>query len=361
VLLIVLVALFLPWLRMNALVSVGERLASRAEAEAWIRADPTGADRGPDGGPVERAGILARRYTSVDLAMPEALPDFVRRSAEKLAETGTERQTSYWRGFELHFRYALVENRDPDGAIYSLVVLDRQSSAANLLAINTLYLISAGCIVLALAVLVFYLITHRLILQPVRRLKTVAERVREGDISTRAAIETGDEFEELSETFNAMLGELQKAQERMRTTNAALDLKVSELSERNSALFEAAKVKGQFLANVSHELRTPMNSVIGFGELLLEIAYAEQQAGDDSTRLEKRIRYLDNIVSAARQLLEMINGLLEMAKIEAGKAELNVDQVGLAEACEGLVGLIYPLARRRGIEVKLEVSPDTPT
>jgi len=119
-------------------------------------------------------------------------------------------------------------------------------------------------------------------------------------------------------------------------------------------------MKGEFLANVSHELRTPMNSVIGFGELLLEIAHAEAQAGDDSTRLVKRTRYLENIVSAARQLLEMITGLLEMAKIEAGKVELNIEKVSLHEACEGLIGLIYPLAQRRGIELKLEVAKDTP-
>jgi two-component system, NarL family, sensor histidine kinase BarA len=103
-----------------------------------------------------------------------------------------------------------------------------------------------------------------------------------------------------------------------------------------------------------------MNSVIGFGELLLEIAHAEQAAGDDSTRLQKRVRYLQNIVGAGHSLLEMINTLLEMAKIEAGKVELAPEKVSLHEACEGLIGLIHPLAERKKIKLKLEVADDLP-
>ena len=360
VVLIVAVALFLPWLRMNALVNEGQLEVSRSLMDTWVdTADDQG---GLTPGSAEFGGIEVRVWSPDDAAQSRGHERFAARALAALQRSPARRDyhEAHWRGLTLMYHYARPLRADDDSVESLLVAMDRPSSAARMLAVNTLYLIVAGCIVLALAVLVFYLIIHRLILDPVRKLKDTAERVRQGDLSIRSQIETGDEFQQLAETFNGMLAELQRAQEQLHANNTALDMKVSELSERNTLLFESARVKGQFLANVSHELRTPMNSVIGFGELLLEIAHAEAAAGDDSTRLTKRTRYLENIVSAARQLLEMITGLLEMAKIEAGKVELNIEKVSLHEACEGLIGLIYPLAQRCGIELKLEVSRDTP-
>lgn len=120
------------------------------------------------------------------------------------------------------------------------------------------------------------------------------------------------------------------------------------------------KARAAFLANVSHELRTPLNSIIGFGELLHEIAQAEADAGDDSTRLAKRKRYIENILRSGRTLLEMITSLLEMARLEAGKIELRPERLNLADACEGLIGLMYPVAERKGIRLRLEAEPDLP-
>jgi signal transduction histidine kinase len=76
--------------------------------------------------------------------------------------------------------------------------------------------------------------------------------------------------------------------------------------------------------------------------------------------LHKRIRYLENILNAARNLLEMINSLLEMAKIEAGKVDLRIEKVAVKPACEALAGLIYPLADKKGITIKIEMSDDLP-
>ena len=72
------------------------------------------------------------------------------------------------------------------------------------------------------------------------------------------------------------------------------------------------------------------------------------------------MRYLDNILTAGRNLLAMINTLLEMAKIEAGRVELTLERVSLHDTCRGLLGLIFPLAQQRGIELKLEVPEDIP-
>lgn len=367
VVLIVALALSLPWLRMNALVASGELELSRRLASTWEAleraAEEGGAGQRADGDPVEHAGIVARRV-GLEQARELARADrFVARALARF-EADPERgdlQAGHLEGAGIAYRYAKVV-RDAAGEPVQLVLMDRRSSrAARLLLINTAYLLVSGSVVLALALGVFYLMTHRLVLAPVRELKRTAERVRAGDLTTRARIATGDEFEDLAETFNAMLGELVRNAEQLRAINVAMDLKLSELAESNTALYEAARLKGEFLANVSHELRTPMNSIIGFAELLLETARSEQQAGDDSTRLAKRVHYLENIVSAARQLLEMITSLLEMARIEAGRVEVRVGTMSLRETCEALAGLIHPLAQRRGLEVQLELAEDLPT
>jgi signal transduction histidine kinase len=269
------------------------------------------------------------------------------------------------------YRFAkAMRDADRGGALSGVVLLNRTSPhAGEQLLVNTLYLFAAGFIALGLALLVFYLITNKLILSPVRDLKETAELVREGNISTRSDIRTGDEFEELSETFNQMLEAITTSQEQLRAINAQLDLKVNELSERNVALYEANRVKGEFLASVSHELRTPLNSIIGFAELLHEnVAKEEEHAAivpatitpEDLARLAKRKRYLENILGAGRSLLEMIEGLLEMAKVEAGKLDLRLEPMNVRDACEALVALIRPLADRGGVELNAEITPDVP-
>ncbi len=365
VVLIVLAAMTAPFIRMQALVGEGQMELSRQLVQAWERLDEAPAEDGR--GPSARAGIAAERLTVEDARKRSAGDAFISAALKSLGSDARspDFQKPYWVGAAREYRYAKAIREDsPDGkpTLSGLVLLTRRSgSAAWQLAINTVYLLSAATLVLALAVLVFYLITHKLILSPVRSLRITAERVREGEFDARSDVSTGDEFEELSVTFNAMLSEIQRNQDQLHSINSALDVKLTELSEANTALYEAAKLKGEFLANVSHELRTPMNSIIGFAELLLEISQAEAAAGDDSTRLTKRVRYLENIVAAARSLLEMITSLLEMAKIEAGRVDLRLAPVTLADACQGLLGLIYPLAERKGIELKLDVAPDLPT
>ncbi|MCC6971675.1 MAG: HAMP domain-containing histidine kinase [Phycisphaerales bacterium] len=352
-----------PWLRMNNLVDDGQLELSRRMAQIWDRLDrdSTGGLAGYSETPSERAGISARRI-SVDQARARAGEDeFVARAIETFeGDAGAEElHGPRWEGLTREYRYAQAV-RGKDG-LEGIVLLQRRSiPATELLLINGAYLISAGSVVLGVAMLAFYLITHRLILSPVRSLKDTAERVREGNLLIRSDIQTGDEFEELADTFNVMLSDLQAGQEQLRGINAALDLKINELREANVALYDAARVKGEFLANISHELRTPLNSIIGFAELLGEIAKADVGDAEPTPVQAKRLRYVDRILTAGRGLLDLINQLLEMAKIEAGKVEVHAQKVSLRDACEGLIGLIWPQAERKSIQVKLEASDDVP-
>ncbi len=369
VILIVSAALTVCWLRMDDLVDQWQLDLSRQDVERWARMDAAqGApvvfrNPGPEGW-IEYAGIRAKRLRAEEAGAQAPSDPFLARALVrfKAGPSLAEYQASNWAGGSREYRYASAE-RDPadPSVLRAIVILEpRRFGVAQLLAVNAAYLVMPGLVISALAVLLFYFILHKVILRPVRSLRETAERVRGGDTSTRSDISTGDEFEELAGTFNAMLEELQRGHEQTRAINRALDVKVNELAETNTSLFEAAKLKGEFLASVSHELRTPLNSVIGFAELMREQAQAEADAGDDSTRLGKRIRYLENIVAASRGLLDLINGLLEMARIEAGRAEVHPEPVVMKDACEALLGLAFPLAQRKGIELKLEVPDDLP-
>jgi len=370
IVLVVLAAASVPWLRMNALVDEGQEELSRQMVSSWDRVDrDLVAGAAGTGEPAERAAVVARRLTVGQAEQLAATDSFVARALREFGRPSgpIDVQDAHWNGTAREYRYArAVRSPDSPGVLNGIILLDRKPvQASRLLLVNVVYLLSAGSVILGIAVLAFYLITHRLILSPVRALRDTAERVRAGNLATRSEIETGDEFQELAETFNFMLSDLQAGADHLRSINAALDLKVNELIESNVALYDAAKLKGEFLASISHELRTPLNSIIGFAELMAEIARAERDSrteagGEIPSQLSKRLRYADNIVTAARGLLEMINGLLEMARIEAGRVELHVDRVNLREACESLAGLIHPLAERKGIPVRLEIAEDMP-
>src|SRR5439155_16798269 len=108
--------------------------------------------------------------------------------------------------------------------------------------------------------------------------------------------------------------------------------------------------KGDFLATMSHELRTPLNSILGFSELML----ANPQLPD---RLR---RWAGNIQSSGKQLLALINDLLDLAKIEAGKMEVKPEVVTVADITEGLLAMFRPLAEKKNIDLRSTVATAFP-
>lgn len=190
------------------------------------------------------------------------------------------------------------------------------------------------------ASIIFAVIAQRLILRPIGHLKAVTDRAAEGDLDVRSHIRSGDELEMLGDSFNDMLAAIAQHHERLEAANDALDLKLNELAQANVTLYKANQVKSEFLANVSHELRTPLNSVIGFAELLAD------------SHEERVSRYGLNITRAAKSLLGMINDLLDLAKIEAGKADVRFDKVSPKALCKDLIALIRPLADKKSITIE---------
>ena len=158
-----------------------------------------------------------------------------------------------------------------------------------------------------------YAIVRFVIVKPVLHLKEVSDAITRGDLEQRADIRTGDEFEELSHAFNRMLRHLTTVQEDLKKLNSGFESKVDELAQVNLRLYEMNKLKNEFLATMSHELRTPLNSILGFSDVLLS---------NGPTFDDKQRRYLGHIQSSGRTLLNLINDVLDLAKIESGKMEL---------------------------------------
>jgi signal transduction histidine kinase/DNA-binding response OmpR family regulator len=123
-----------------------------------------------------------------------------------------------------------------------------------------------------------------------------------------------------------------------------------EVEEKGRQLEVASSHKSQFLANMSHELRTPLNAVIGVTEMLLEDAR-------DLAR-EDEIEPLSRVLNAARHLLALINDILDLSKIEAGRMDLNIEVVPIAPMMKDLVSTIEPLAAKNGNKIVLDLPPD---
>jgi len=122
-----------------------------------------------------------------------------------------------------------------------------------------------------------------------------------------------------------------------------------EIEEKSRQLEVANRHKSEFLASMSHELRTPLNAVIGFSEVLLERMFGELN--------DKQDEYLQDILSSGRHLLSLINDILDLAKIEAGRMELELVDFHLPQAIVNAITLVRELAARRAITLAIEIDP----
>jgi two-component system sensor histidine kinase BarA len=213
--------------------------------------------------------------------------------------------------------------------------------------LNRAILIAFALVTSLLIMATSWLMIRYVVVKPVKHLKDVSDAIAAGELNVRSEIQTGDEFEDLSYAFNRMLRNLMGMQEQLKGANVELDRKVDELARTNLALYESNRLKSDFLATMSHELRTPLNSVLGFSELLLS----------NPQLPEKMRRWAGNIQSSGKQLLALINDLLDLAKIEAGKMEVKPEAVSLTDMAEGMITMHRPLAEKKNIDLRAIVEP----
>jgi len=143
--------------------------------------------------------------------------------------------------------------------------------------------------------------------------------------------------------------------ERERWHEAAVAAKqAARMAEmQRAALAQASQAKSDFLANMSHELRTPLNAIIGFSDLIA-------QAGESPETLKRAAEYARDINSAGYHLLALINDILDLSKIEAGRYELEESAVDLCEIANTALKMVDGLARGKGVVIARRFAKDTP-
>jgi two-component system sensor histidine kinase BarA len=215
---------------------------------------------------------------------------------------------------------------------------------------NQALLWTAAIVVGFVSMFSLWAVVRYVIVKPVTHLRDVANAVREGDIEQRASIRTGDEFEELGAAFNRMLRQLLSQQSDLRQSKSELDERLDELAQANMRLYEMNRLKSDFLATVSHELRTPLNSILGFSDVLSGV-----RALDD-----KQLRYVGNIQRSGRMLLEMINDILDLAKVESGKMEIRLGEFKIGSLIAAQCEMARPLAEKKNIDLDCDTSSTLP-
>ena len=187
---------------------------------------------------------------------------------------------------------------------------------------------------------------------PLTVLARTTDRVVRGERSVGVAQGGPDEIGELQAGFAQMLTALGEREAALETTNRDLERANEELGGANTELSRANRLKSEFLANMSHELRTPLNAIIGYSQLMLD--------GIDGGLNDQQIADLKRVTTAGSTLLGLINGLLDIAKIEAGRMEIGQERVDIPAAVTKVADLVRPTAEAKNVSLWTELPPGLP-
>jgi signal transduction histidine kinase len=210
---------------------------------------------------------------------------------------------------------------------------------------HAFYLMGGLVIASLLLALLLGFVTSWSFILPVRQAQSFLGRVAKGDFSTTVTVDNRDEFGALAAQMNRMSAELNRLYEEQRAA-------ARELEMLNAQLARASQAKSEFLANMSHELRTPMNAILGFTEMILDDIYGA---------VPPEVRGpIQDVRTCGQQLLRLINDVLDLSKIEAGRMELSLTDYSVQEVVETARTSLRSLAAEKGLDFTADVQPDVP-
>ena len=241
----------------------------------------------------------------------------------------------------------------PTSTVYIRSDLQEMNHRLKRYAVIAAFVLAASLIAALLVASIF----QRAVAEPIVHLAEIARIVSRDKKYCLRATPTGnrDEPDILIHAFNDMLGQIQQRDEALRDAHRELEERVEartaqlaaankELERQNREVERATQLKSQFLASMSHELRTPLNAIIGFSDLL-----AEKTAGDLT---DKQQRFVGHVRNGARHLLQLINDILDLSKIESGLLELRRETFSVSEALPEVLSVIRPLAMAKKIRIE---------
>lgn len=182
---------------------------------------------------------------------------------------------------------------------------------------------------------------------PIEALKSTVTKVsQENNFSVRATKMANDETGFLVEQFNTMLEQLEERDLKLSEYSADLEKTIVKLEEAKEEAVNASVIKSQFLANMSHEIRTPMNGVVGMLDLLRDCTLSSEQRD-----------YVEIASRSATGLLSIINDILDLSKMEAGKMNMSPVATPPADVIEEVVSIMFQVAVRKDIELHSVIDP----
>ena len=310
-----------------------------------------------------KQGLYWFHITSLKLINPENAPDEFERTALKDFETrGTKEATTIEKISSAYFyRYIAplyVEETclkchshqgyrtgDVRGAISVTVPMD---SALGMISSGRRDLIIASSVTIGILMLVLFIMMKELVIRPVNELKTSIEDFSKGRKTRTTAVSTGDELEDLSNSFADMSQTLSEY-------HIDLEHKVQKATrgfeEANMKLMELNEKKSDFIAKISHELRTPMTSIKG------AMDYISAKLSRDSRDAGELTEFLDVIKNNADRLIRLVNDTLDLERIESGMFDLHYSQVDLLSLIKEVAISFQSTAGEKNITFKITADP----
>ncbi len=214
-------------------------------------------------------------------------------------------------------------------------------------------------LILSLTTLIIVRISNN-ITRPIKSLTRTVRNITAGDLDAYIDLSSSGELGILESCINQMKNELKDSQtdleiqlnvftEELQQTLEELEIRNAELDITRSKAIYANNAKSEFLANMSHEIRTPLSGIIGFTELLQGTQLSRQQKD-----------YTSTIQKSSKSLLEIINDILDLSKIESGKTEITTSEFNIIDIIEDIVNLLSPVALEKNIELFYRIEKNIP-
>nr|WP_246841495.1 hybrid sensor histidine kinase/response regulator [Chroococcidiopsis sp. TS-821] len=275
----------------------------------------------------------------------QATAGYLNKEFSSLGAISISQELSFQHNNERHFIH-VTPWKDNLGLDWLVVVVVPESAFMAQINENTKITI-IFCLLAMLFATLLGTLTSRWITQPIRELSAASKAIAYGDLDQKVEVKGVRELDVLSQSFNRMASQLKESFEQLETR---VEKRTAQLNEAKQAAEAANRAKSEFLANMSHELRTPLNAVLGFTTLMNQ---------DVSLTAEQR-ENLKIINRSGEHLLTLINDVLDMAKIEAGRITLNKKNFDLYSLLNTIEEMFSCKAQLKGLQLQIERTAEVP-